>query len=165
MVILQFQFTNITDEEAKLIPEFCNFLKIKIISELNTKVNRKKVQLRLKYIQEKATWISWQKGKKYELSIKDIFDTISQSMIYKAYKNNIYKIEIDSNMLIPYTYTSIDRLVRFLNFGDNECYATGIFTNIEHKYNHNQLYVLWAYYVLSNLHTNTNAKIITFTRV
>lgn len=161
MMILQFQFTNLTEKERELIPNFCEFFKNMILVKLNTKINRKKISLRLKYMEEEASWIDWESNKKYNTSVTDIIDTISQSIIAVPYKNNVWKIEINSNVLIPNSYTSIDRLVRFLNYGDTKYKATGMFTNIEHEYRHQKLNALWNWFILKELGYNTSSLIIT----
>jgi len=161
MMILQFQFTNLEDNEKEIIPDFCEFLKDLMLAKLNTKINRKKISLRLKYIEEEAKWINWDNNKKYNTSVTDIIESISQSIIAVPYKNNLWKIEIDGNVLIPNSFTSIDRLARFLNYGDIKCRATGIFTNLEHEYRHQKLNAIWNYFIVKELGYNPTSNIIT----
>lgn len=161
MVILQFQFTDLTDNEQEIIPDFCKFLKYLMLAKLNTKINRKKISLRLKYIIEEASWVKWDNNKKYNTDLNDVIDAIMKSIVAVPYKNNIWKIEVNSNILIPNSYTSIDRLIRFLNYGDTKCKATGMFTNLEHEYNYKKLCSIWTFYVMNELGSTTSAKIIT----
>lgn len=160
MVILQFQFSGLSDDEREIIPEYCDYLKEVVLAKLNTKINRKKISLRLKYIEEEATWIDWVKNKKYNITVQDIIDSIYEAIIVVPYKNNLWKLEVNSNVCIPNSYTSIDRLIRFLNYGDLKCRATGIFTNIENEYNHKQLNAIWNYQTLKLLGHPSESKII-----
>ena len=159
MMIIQFQFTNTTDDEQELIPYFCDWLCSILYSNIDTKINRRKIDLRLDYIIEKAQWVNWG-ADKYNLTVSEIMYAIHNSITYKQYRNNNWKIIINPNILIPHSTTSIDRLVRFLNYGDNFQRATGIFTNLEREYNHNRLNTLWNMFVLKNLGGMSNAKII-----
>lgn len=160
MLILQFQFTNTTDEEQDIIPDFCMWLCAILFSQINTKINRKKIGLRLDYILEKATWVNWNSDK-YNLTVSEIMERIYDSLTYEQQRYNKWKIIINQNILIPYSNTSIDRLVRFINYGDNFQRATGMFTNLEKEYNHSKLHTLWNMYVLKELGTTSQAKIIT----
>lgn len=161
MMILQFQFTNLQEDEKEIIPDFCEFLKSLMLAKLNTKINRKKISLRLKYIEEEAKWINWDNNRKYNTSVQDIIETIMKAIIAVPYKNNLWKIEVDANVLIPDSYTSIDRLIRFLNYGDIKCKATGMFTNLEHEYKHQKLNAMWNYYIMRELGHNAVSNIIT----
>lgn len=161
MMILQFQFANLQENEKKIVPDFCEFLKDLMLAKLNTKINRKKISLRLKYIEEDVNWINWNSSKKYDTNVSNIINSIINSIIAIPYKNNIWKLEIDSNVLIPNSCTSIDKLIRFLNYGDNKFKATGIFTNLEHEYRHQRLNAIWNYYVLNELGYNPISTIIT----
>ena len=159
MMLLQFQFTNTTEDERNLIPSFCNWLCRIIYTKIDTKINRKKVSLRLNYILDKVDWINWDKNK-YSLSTTEIFNAISNSFTYEQYKNNLWKINIDSNVLIPHSYTSIDRLIRFLNYGDNKQRGTGMFSNMEQEFNHIFLNNMWSIYCVKYLGRMTESKII-----
>lgn len=159
MVIIQFQFTNTTDEEQELIPDFCNWLCSILYSKIDTKINRKKIYLRLDYLLNQANWINWGKDKD-NITVSEIMTAIYDSMTYQQHRDNNWKICINTNVLIPHSFTSIDRLIRFLNYGDNFQRATGIFTNLEHEYNYNKLNILWNMYTLRQLGGMSNAKII-----
>ena len=76
------------------------------------------------------------------------------------YKDNLWKIEINSNILIPNSYTSIDRLIRFINYGDNVCAGTGMFTKLEQEYGHHQLNAIWNYFIIKELGHPAQSKII-----
>lgn len=42
MLILQFQFTNVRDDELNIIPEFVEWISDQIFQYINTSINRKK---------------------------------------------------------------------------------------------------------------------------
>lgn len=157
-MILQFQITNITEDERDMIPEFCKWIINKMYIEMNTKINRRKIQLRINYLYT-VPWISW-KSRKY-IDTQTIMDTIYKSITYKEYKDNIWKVDIDDSILIPGTATSISRLVRFINSGDSNMLGTGMFSTIENRYKGPELMSLWKVFILDNLGELSNSKIIT----
>lgn len=157
-MILQFQITNQTEEEQELIPEFCKWLIDKIFTEINTKLNRRKIQLRIKYLYE-VPWIKWT-SRKY-VDTETIMNTIYKSFTFKQYRYNIWKIDTNIDIRIPGTTTSITRLIRFINSGDTNIAGTGMFSTIENKYRASELMSLWRIFILDNLSELTNSKIIT----
>ena len=49
MILFQFQFSQVEDEkEYDLIPDFCKWLCDQIYTRIDTKINRRKIQLRIK---------------------------------------------------------------------------------------------------------------------
>lgn len=158
MLLLQFQFTNITTDELNIIPEFCNWLCDQIYTKINTSINRRKIQLRLKYLYN-CSWIHWS-DKKFNTGVLDIMEAIYDSLTYTPYKNNLWKIHTDINIRIPNSYTAVDRLIRFLNYGDTYYKATGIFTKLQKEFNHQKLNSLWKIYVMNRLGIMSSVKII-----
>ena len=54
----------------------------------------------------------------------------------------------------------MDRLIRFINYGDNEIRATGMFTLIQRYYTYNELQNLWQLYCMRELGYMTDTRII-----
>lgn len=160
MLLLQFQITNLTEDERQLIPDFCEWLCTQLYSTIDTKINRRKIQLRMKYLMS-VSWIQWNKSKKYETTVLNIMQAIYESFTYVPKKDNIYEIKIDDNILIPNSYTSISRLIRFLNYGDINNKATGIFTKLEQNFDFNKLNSMWRMFMLHELNIISAVKIIT----
>ena len=160
MLILQYQFTNIDDSDSSLMEDFGEFVIQRILETINTKINRKKISIRLKYMIEDAKWINWYGSKKYDTTVQDLMQAVADSFKVVPYKYNLWKIEIDPNVLIPNSSTSIDRFIRFLNYGDTKNKATGIFTKLENNFNHNKLKTLWQFYNFSQLGGLSTAEII-----
>ena len=161
MMLVQFQFKNLEEEEQELIPDFCDTLIELISSKLNNKSLKRKINVRLEYLINEAHWIDWDNGKKRNTTVEDLINAIKSSIIANIYKDGIWKIEIDTNVLIPNSYTSIDRFIRFLNYGDLNYKGTGIFTNLEHAYRYHKLNSLWSYFVLQKFGRFANSEIIT----
>lgn len=160
MMLLQFQFTQFgSEKEYEIIPDFCEWLGNQMFEYINTKINRKKIELRINYLY-KVPWIKWATKSSY-IDVEMIMKAIYQSITFEEYRNNLWKINIDENVLIPNTYTSISRLVRFINYGDNKTRATGMFTNLVHKFNHITLNNLWRIYATNRLGYFSQIKIIT----
>ena len=159
MVILQFQFTNINEDDKENIPDFCEFFIDRILETLNTKMNIKKIHLRLKYLYD-ASWINWYGDKKYDTTATSLLQAVNSSLRAVPYKDNLWKIEVDPNILIPNSSTSIDRFIRYLNYGDLKSRPTGLFTKLENYFNHNKIRQLWNYYNLSHYGYVSEAEII-----
>lgn len=158
MLIKQIQFTEITEEENEIIPDFLNWVCKQMYSTINTKINRKKIQLRIKHLYE-VEWINWTNSEYTD--VQTLMETIYKSFCFEEYKNNIWKITIDNNIIIPNTTTSISRFIRFLDYGDMEYSATGIFNNLRMEYTWAKLNNLWRIYLLSENNIGiTNSKLI-----
>lgn len=158
MLIIQYQFTNITSQENELIPEFNEWLCNQMFDYINTKINRKKISLRISYLY-KVSWVKWLSHRKF-IDVQSIMQAIYSSFKATEYKNNLWKIEVDDNILIPNTTTSIARLIRFINFGDINNRGTGIFTNLQAKFNHQFLNGMWRIYITRKLGMVSQVKII-----
>ena len=158
MLIRQFQFINISDEEIELIPDFCEFLCQTMFEKIDTKINRRKIQLRISYLY-KVPWIEWKRNE--VIGVKEIMKSIFDSFSYDEYKNNIWKIYTNSNVYIPNTYTLMDRLIRFLDFGDMNYHATGMFSTLKKEYNAKKLNTLWQIFIMNRLGNMSDVEIIT----
>lgn len=157
MMLLQFQLTNTSKEEKEIMLEFGDWLCEQIYSDINTYINRRKIQLKIPYLYQ-VNWISWANSKYIDTEM--IMNSIHTSLIAKPQRNNICKLIIDNNVLIPNTYTSIDKLIRFLNFGDTIYKGSGMFTTIIHKYNNKKLNNLWKIFATRELGIMSRGEII-----
>ena len=159
MLIIQFQVTKASEEEMDIVPQFCDWLCNLFYKDINTVMNKYKIQSRLKYLQT-VSWINWRNSDR-KLNIDTIMELISTNFIYTKHKNNIFLIQTDDNVLIPNTNTSLTRLIRFINGGDTTYRATNMFTNIINKYNYVQLNTLWKLFVMKEIGGMTNSVIVT----
>ena len=159
MLILQYQFTEFTSGEYKEIPVFNNMLCDVIFSKINTKVNRRKIELRLDYLLNKVDWIDWKKSK-YEITVSELMSAIQRSIIWQKKRKNIFNIIIDTNVLIPHSYTPIEKFIKFLEYGNNKFKATGIISTLENQFNHTELMSLWQLLLYKDGLGITNSKII-----
>ena len=152
MMLIQFQFMDIDEDDLEAIKQ--------IINTIDTKINRLKINARLSYIINKVSWINWNGSNRYNTTADDLMNAIKDSIIATEYKNNLWKIEIDSTKLIPNSSTSIDRFIRFLNYGDSYTRATGIFTKLEKDFNHIKLMSLWKYFAFQKFGEISSVQII-----
>lgn len=158
MILFQFQISNTeSEDELDIIPNFCNWLCEQIYIGLNNKRNIKRLQIRKEYLLN-VSWINWTHKK--VLNVDDIMELIHNSLIYEQYRKGIWHIKINNDILIPNTSTSIDRLVRFLEYGDMNVKATGMFTEVRRHYNQDRLNSLWKLYTAQNLGYISDATII-----
>lgn len=100
-------------EESKELLNFGYYICDLIYSEINTKLIRKKIQLRIPYLYT-VNWIQWKR--KY-IDVDDIMKTIYESLEVKPEKYN-YVIYINEETTIPNSITKADKLIRFLDAGD-----------------------------------------------
>lgn len=156
MLILQFSVTQADETEVQMIPNFCQWISSQIFSRLDTKINRSKIESRLGYIKS-VPWIHWISNK--NITINDIMSTIEKGFIYKQHKE-VSIIEFDGSILIPHTDTPMVRLVRFINSGDMYHKGTGMFSNIQNKYKHNDLNTYWKMYIMQELGYLPSSEII-----
>lgn len=100
-------------EESKQLIDFGYYICDLIYSEINTKLIRKKIQLRIPYLYT-VNWIQWKR--KY-IDVDDIMKTIYESLEVKPERYN-YVIYINEETTIPNSITKADKLIRFLDAGD-----------------------------------------------
>ena len=100
-------------EESKELLNFGYYICDLIYSEINTKLIRKKIQLRIPYLYT-VNWIQWKR--KY-IDVDDIIKTIYESLEVKPERYN-YVIYINEETTIPNSITKADKLIRFLDAGD-----------------------------------------------
>lgn len=160
MLLMQFQFDNIDEsKEFELMDDFNKWLCEQLYTTINTNINRRKLSLRMNHLYE-VSWINWDKNHKYNTGVSNIMHSIHEAITYTRHKNNLWIISIDANIRIPNSYTSIDRLIRFLNYGDNKYKATGIFTKLAQTYNFTKLNGMWKLFVLNRLGYVTTTRIV-----
>lgn len=100
-------------EESKQLIDFGYYICDLIYSEINTKLIRKKIQLRIPYLYT-VNWIQWKR--KY-IDVDSIMKTIYESLEVKPERYN-YVIYINEETTIPNSITKADKLIRFLDAGD-----------------------------------------------
>lgn len=159
MLIKQIQFTNCTEEELELIPDFMEWLIDNIYSYMNNKINRRKIQLRLKYLST-VPWIHWI-SENYT-DVQTIMENIYESFTYEEQQYGKWVLTTNSNIVLPHTSTSIDRIIRFLEYGDIKFNATGMFNKIKNEYKFHKVNNLWKMFLLSKYQIGiTESKLLT----
>lgn len=159
MLIKQIQFTNCTEEELELIPDFMEWLIDNIYSYMNNKINRRKIQLRLKYLST-VPWIHWI-SENYT-DVQTIMKSIYESFTYEEQQYGKWVLITNSNIVLPHTSTSIDRIIRFLEYGDIKFNATGMFNKIKNEYKFHKMNNLWRMFLLSKYQIGiTESKLLT----
>ena len=99
MLIFQFQYEHLDEEEYELIPDFGEFLKDIVYSEIFTNMNILKIKLRIPYVYT-VPWIQWIKRK---ITIEQIMDNIRNTFKFVEHKDNVWILELDTSNLIPNT--------------------------------------------------------------
>ena len=83
MMLLQFQFINLDEDEKQLIPDFCELLRSIIMSRINTKINRDYLE-HSKYYNEKGF---------QEIFGKEIENNLNNVNKDKNYNKDIKKVK------------------------------------------------------------------------
>lgn len=160
MVILQMQFKDVRDDEQMCIVDFLQWLISIISGNLTTKVMRKKIRLRLTYVQDNVNWITWLPNKRYNTSVDDMIDAMVKSFTVKQYKDNVWKIETSDMVQIPNSITPISKFIRFLNYGDSKFPATGVFTNLCSELHGSKIKGYWDLFIYKEFGRISQANVI-----
>ena len=160
MLIKQIQFTNCTEEELELIPDFLEWLIDNMYAKLNTKINRRKIQLRIKYLLQ-VPWIRW--NKKTDITdTQTIMQCIYDSFSYEEQNHGLWVLTTNSNIILPNTSTSFDRIIRFIEYGDMKFNATGMFNKLKKEYDYYKINNLWKTFILTKYQIGiTDSKLLT----
>ena len=157
MLLLQFRFLELSEDEKRIIPDFVNWLNNQIYQDIDTYTNRLKIENKIKYLQN-VPWLRWISNK--DITVDMIMDNIEESIVGVELRNNTWNIRINDKIKFPHTSTVITRFIRFINYGDNSYKGTGMFLKICQEYNHNKLNSLWRLYTFDNLGYFPDSKII-----
>lgn len=157
MLLMQFQFVGTNEYESELIPEFCEWISNQIFQEIDTNNNKLKIKNKIKYLYT-VPWIRWSTNKKTDADT--IMSTIRKSISYRKLKDNTWNIYINDSIRLKNTYTSISRLVRFIDYGDTNINATGMFSIAYKNYGAFRLQSSWRLFILDELGYLPESKII-----
>lgn len=148
MILLEYRLAKVSSSQLEYIQGFNQYLINNIYDNIiNTKFTRTKIMIRLKNIDKKVNWIRWTNNIK-SIDIDDLMDLIKNNIEVKAYKNNIYKIIIDKYVLIPNTLTPLERLLRYIEFGDTKTKGIRLLNYIKQQYTFNTINSLFSMYML-----------------
>lgn len=148
MLLLEYRLAKVSSNQLEYIQGFNQYLINNIYDNIiNTKFIRTKIMIRLKNIDKKVNWIRWTNNIK-SINIDDLMNLIKNNIEVKAYKNNIYKIIIDKYVLIPNTLTPLERLLRYIEFGDTKTKGIGLLNYIKQQYTFNTINSLFSMYML-----------------
>lgn len=143
MIILKFEYTDQSDIELEHMNLFCDWLCDLIYANINTPINKKKISLRIDYLMT-AKWISWNKNA--VITATDIISLIRKSMIHTI-KEDVVEIKIDGTTQIPNSNTLLERLLRFLEYGDINTRPTNMFHIAVQELTPNRLFYLWNVFI------------------
>lgn len=113
---LEFELIKVDSEVAEIIPDFCDLLLTDIKDAMYDNINLSKAEDREEELIN-ANWIKWI-DKPDHINMTKLCQFISNNLVIKKRKDNCYIIEIDKNVNMTNTRTSIDKVVRFLNSGN-----------------------------------------------
>lgn len=96
-----------------------------------------------------STWIDWEQ-RPAKVDIEMLEKCVRNSVQYRRHNNSFY-IGFDANLLLPGTRTPIYRIIRFINYGNEDIKGCYLFSKLFLKYQKN-IYKYWrAYFLRSQL--------------
>ena len=158
-MMLCYHINTSVDEELKLIGKFNEQLIQYITDMIDIKQLTRLLLLRRNYIVDEATWIEWRTSKP-NLNVKEIASLILEAFKVEKDNKGRFNLTLDNKIMIPYTNTSLARLVRFLNVGDNKIKGTGFLSNILIKLNNFKINELWQSFIFQELGYITVNKVV-----
>lgn len=144
MKIFEYQYTDQSELEEENIDLFNKWLCDLIYTNINTAINKRKIEIRLKYLMT-AKWISWNKNA--IITASDIMKTIHSAIKFTKHDKNVIIIEIDGSTTIPQSNTMLDRLIRFLEYGDINTRPTNMFGKATQEFTAQRLFYLWNVFI------------------
>lgn len=159
-MMLTYRINTSDDKELKLVGKFNEQLIQYITDMIDTKQLTRLLLLRRNYIVDEATWIEWRTSKP-NINVKQIASLILEAFKIEKDNKGRFNITFDNNIIIPNTNTSLARLIRFLNVGDNKIRGTGFLSNILIKINNFKINELWQSFIFQELGYITVNKIVT----
>lgn len=123
---------------------FCEFIIRWIRSDILTKTNLDKLQIRVDMLSS-ASWIDWL-SKPKKLDARNVCNQVIQCFEYKKQKNE-YVIYLNPYKLFPGTRTPIEKIARFLDKGNDAVSGTYFISSILSKYN-KSIYKYWRAFCL-----------------
>lgn len=159
-MMLTYRINTSDDKELKLVGKFNEQLIQYITDMIDTKQLTRLLLLRRNYIVDEATWIEWRTSKP-NINVKQIASLILEAFKIEKDNKGRFNITFDNNIIIPNTNTSLARLIRFLNVGDNKIRGAGFLSNILIKINNFKINELWQSFIFQELGYITVNKIVT----
>ena len=141
---MKIEFT--VKKETQTAHRFCKYIIRWLRNDICKLYNKPSLQMRLMLL-ESADWITW-KGKSKKINPSEFVNHASECLSYTV-RNNHFIIYVDENKLLPGTYTPIYKLMRFIDYGNENIQGVMLFSSIFYKYQ-KSIYDYWfAYKILS----------------
>ena len=136
---IEFEFTDLDNRSAELIPEFCSLLVKEISSSI---ISNSYGKVGFKYLEKfllNSNLIEWKKNKPDNIDVHSIIIQIAGSIVCRNIKENKYVIEINKRSKLPGSKTSLSKIARFIDRGDimSSGYPTNLVNYVFMKYKQN----------------------------
>lgn len=129
---IEFQLIGNNKEEIELMDEFCMFLVREIRKDILNSISMEKLQSKEKDILN-ASWIKWY-DKPRKINMVKLLKFILRYIRYKERKRHRYLIDINPNVLMPYSKNPIEQIARFIDRGNERSLGSNLFNKVFMKY-------------------------------
>lgn len=156
----KFEISKMDKDEIEIIPNFCEYLLSEIKSDIISNISYIQMNKRKKYLIN-SNFVNWiERPKNIDMHKFCIF--IVNSFVCKNLNNNVYSISINKKVKFPKSKTSVDRIARLLDKGNEEIQPTQFISKILRIYmkNINKYWKSYASNRLKRLKVHNCIKII-----
>lgn len=157
---MEIRITGKDKEEIQLMESFCNTLIKNMAHDIRSNINFQRLQVYEKKILN-AKWIKWNSNKPKSINMLGLLESILDSIEYQR-RNNTgeYAILFNSNMRLYGSRTSINRIARFIDKGNESIPGIYVFSNTFNKYSKN-IDQYWKAYIASKLNRLYVTRLVT----
>jgi len=153
-----FKITSKDKEELSIVNDFCNMLVSEIKSDILNNVNYYKLSLYEDSL-IKSSWIIWKRTPR-KIDMKKLVNLIVDSIVCTNLRKGRHMISVDNSVILPNSYTSIERVARFLDRGNELYNGTFFISKIFMKYQ-KRINDYWKSYVSLRLRKITVSEVVT----
>lgn len=141
---IEFHLESKDKDELSLAEDFCKLLVSNIKEDILRYTNYNKLELYEDSLIN-SNWINW-KHKPSSINMKKLIKYIANSITYKSGRKHKYVIYIKSTIMLPNSYTPLERVARFLDKGNEIYRGTFFISKIFMKYRAN-IKKYWRSYI------------------
>ena len=123
---------------------FCNLMVHWIRETIKRTTNMQLLQIKIDEMVE-SKLINWV-GEEEAISAKRLLQVIVRSIEWHRFRNE-YTIQINPNILFPNSYTSVEKITRYINYGTLTSKGTGFISVVFDKYQRN----VYKYFLMYKL--------------
>lgn len=136
-MVFKFELKNMSNDEIRIIPDFCEYLLKNIKKDISRNANYIKIDKYEKYLinSKMIRWTNDEKPKSIDMN--KLCNYIIRNFECVSLKGNSYSIQLKRNVRIPESRTSIDKIARLLDKGNGLIVPTLFISKVINYYTRN----------------------------